>query len=141
MLDLENKVGQKSETLEEAVSEEDLRNFCEAIGLDYNGTAPPTYITVFRSSEFSLFDELDIPLSNVLHAEQEYNYFKKIVPGMLMTFATGLEKYVVKKGGTTRLHFLTFQTYFNDKQKDELLATSKTIVVVREKIDSGDLND
>ena len=141
MLDLESKVGQKSKILEEVVSEEDLRNFCEAIGLDYNGSAPPTYITVFRSSEFSLFDELDIPLSNVLHAEQEYKYHKKITPGMLMSFFTVLEKYVVKKGGTTRLHFLTFQSYFNGKQKDELLATSKTTVVVREKVDSGDSND
>ena len=101
----------QSATFEEEISSERIRSFREAVGLDPNADeVPPTYVTRFRQGEFELLARLGVPLQNILHAEQDYQYFERLKPGMKILYETTLANSFEKKGREGSLRFLVTET-------------------------------
>ncbi|MBN23184.1 MAG: hypothetical protein CL678_18000 [Bdellovibrionaceae bacterium] len=92
---------------------------------------PPTYVTIFRDGEFELLDKLKIPLNQILHAEQEYEYIEDLILNENYTVQTVFVKCVEKKGKSGRMAFLTFESRINLNEKTVLI--SKSHMVFREK--------
>lgn len=128
-MDVKSRVGEKSKSFTEEISRESIHRFSESIGAPLTDEAPPTFLTIFRKSEFALFDHLDIPLSQVLHAEQEYTYERPLRAGDRVSFETVLTKALVKTGNSGTLSFMTFKTEF--RVADQPVATSSTVIVVK----------
>ncbi len=126
-------VGQRSEIQNFHVTEERLKQFCAAVGAVYEGEAPPTFMTVFRESEFKVFAVLGIELSRVLHADQEYRYLDKILPGDDLEFDTVLTKAVEKQLSTGSSIFMVYETEIRAKRAGQVVpvGVSKTTVIVR----------
>jgi hypothetical protein len=128
-LDVKSRVGEKSGQFSEEISRERIHRFAESIGAPVSDEAPPTFLTVLRKSEFALFDQLGIPLSKVLHAEQEYTFDVPIKAGDRVAFETILSKALVKTGNSGTMSFMTFKTDF--RVGDRPVATSSTVIVVK----------
>lgn len=133
MTDVKSLVGQRSETKTFRVTEERLKQFCAAIGAPYEGEAPPTFMTIFRESEFKVFEVLNIKLSRVLHADQEYRYMGKILPGDELEFDTVLSKAVEKQLSTGSSIFMVYETEIRARRGGAVtpVGVSKTTVIVR----------
>jgi hypothetical protein len=129
MSDIKSLVGQRSEKQTFHVTEEHLKSFCAAVGAEYEGEAPATFMTLFRHSEFAVFDQLGIPLSRILHVDQEYRYMGKIVPGDDLEFDTVLSK-ALEKGSST---FMVYDTEIRVRRDGAFapVGHSKTTVIVR----------
>lgn len=115
----------------EHIPEQRLKAFCQAVGAEYLGVAPPTFMTVFRRGEFDLIQRKGVGLSSVLHAEQEYEYFSPILPDMKVEFKTEISKSFQKKGSTSALHFLVFETQVKESESGTLLGLTRTTLVIR----------
>jgi hypothetical protein len=124
-LDVKSRVGEKAGPFTEEVSRERIERFALSIGAPVSDEAPPTFLTLFRKAEFALFDQLGIPLSKVLHAEQEYTYEAPLKAGDRITFETTLAK-ALEKGS---VRFMTFRTDF--RVGESPVASSNTVIVVR----------
>src|SRR5690606_24251359 len=127
---LQEKLGESSGPYEENISQERLEAFSKAVGaekfLAKEGIALPTFSTLFRKGEFALLDRLGIKLSQVLHAEQVYEYFLPIVPNMTVSYQTELSDYSHKKGSSGELHFLTFGTEVIDSSTKQKLVRAES---------------
>jgi len=53
-----------------------------------------------------------------------------------LRFETTLVKAFVKKGKTTRLQFMVFETVFSDGKSDRKFGTSATTIVVKTQVNS-----
>ncbi len=114
---------------QEEVTEKMLKAFCSAVGAEYTGEAPPTYMTRYRQGEFELLQKNGVPLTSILHGEQEYEYFAPIKPGMKVEYETKITKSHEKKGSSGSMHFLVFET--SVKESGKALGLAKTTIVVR----------
>jgi hypothetical protein len=133
MSDVKSLIGKRSEKQTFHVTEERLKQFCAAVGAVYEGEAPPTFMTVFRESEFRVFSDLNIALSRVLHADQEYRYTGKILPGDDLEFDTVLTKAVEKQISTGSSIFMVYETEIRARRKGDIVpvGVSKTTVIIR----------
>jgi hypothetical protein len=133
MSNAKSLIGQRSEIQTFHVTEERLKQFCAAVGAEYEGEAPPTFMTIFRESEFKVFEVLNIELSRVLHADQEYRYMDKILPGDTLEFDTVLTKAVEKQISTGTSMFMVYETEMRARRGGQIVpvGVSKTTVIVR----------
>ena len=133
MLSLKSEVGKVVGPYLEQVTSDRILNFCKAIGSVGSHEAPPTFLTVFREGEFELFRQLGFDLSQVLHAEQEYDYTHSVIAGDQLEFSTTLSHVLEKQSSKAFMQFLTFETEFFAKRKSEHLniGRSKTVIVIR----------
>ncbi|MFL5812127.1 MAG: MaoC family dehydratase N-terminal domain-containing protein [Bdellovibrionia bacterium] len=133
MSDIKSLIGQRSEKKTFHVTEERLKQFCAAIGAVYEGEAPPTFMTIFRESEFRVFSDMNIALSRVLHADQEYRYLGKILPGDDLEFDTVLTKAVEKQISTGSSIFMVYETEIRALRGGSAVpvGVSKTTVIIR----------
>ena len=133
MLSLKSQVGKNSEFYSEEVSLDRIKSFCQAVGAPQSEFAPPTFLTVFRKGEFELFQKLDILLSQILHSEQEYQYENPIFPGDQVFFRTVVSNVLEKRGRSSSIQFVTFETEMMAKRQLENLhvGKSKTTIVIR----------
>jgi hypothetical protein len=133
MNDVKALIGQRSEMKTFRVTEERLKQFCAAIDAPYEGEAPPTFMTVFRDSEFRVFADMGIELSRVLHADQEYRYLGKIFPGDELEFDTVLSRAIEKQTSTGASHFMVYETEIRARRSGNVVPVgiSKTTVIVR----------
>lgn len=133
MSNVKSLVGQRSEIQTFHVTEERLKQFCAAVDAEYEGEAPPTFMTIFRESEFRIFKVLNIELSRVLHADQEYRYLDKILPGDTLEFDTVLTKAVEKQISTGTSLFMVYETDLRARRGGQTVpvGVSKTTVIVR----------
>jgi hypothetical protein len=133
MLSLKSEVGKDVGPYQEDVTADRILNFCRAIGATDSHQAPPTFLTVFRKAEFELFNQLGFDLSQVLHAEQEYEYEGVILAGDRVEFKTALTHVLEKQSTKSFMQFLTFETEIHSERNMNRLriGKSKTTVVIR----------
>jgi hypothetical protein len=120
-------IGIKKGPATRVIDADHVSAFCKSVGVNPSDEVPPTYLTVMRHLEFELLDDSGILLSSILHGDQEYTYNKPIKPGMTVEYESVLDQVNQKRN----LQFFYFNTKFTDKESGELLATSRTNVLVR----------
>lgn len=123
--------GAISTRFSETISAERIAQFCDSIGADRSSVAPPTFLTLFRTGEFELFERMGLQLRNVLHGEQRYIYESDIHAGDQVDFQTTLTLVLEKRGSSGSMSFLTFDTEI--KVSGRRIGNSRTTVIVREK--------
>ena len=126
----ESSIGTSVGPFEEDVTASRIRAFIQAVGGRESDIAPPTFLTIFRKGEFALLNDLGIPLSSILHGEQEFFNLKPIMAGDRLRYSTRLAEMVDKK----RMRLLTFETQAEALRGKETVSvgTSRTVIVVRE---------
>jgi hypothetical protein len=125
-LDPKSFVGQSAGPYEHHVTQASIDEFARVVGAPSRGEAPPTYMTIFRQGEFELMQKLGIPLSKVLHGEQEYSYESPIRSGDELAFRSTVASANEKAG----MLFLIFETT-TEAKGGRKIGTSKTTVIVR----------
>lgn len=125
--------GLKSKPKTFHVTEQHLRAFCAAVGSKYRGEAPPTFLTVLREGEFDLLEDMGIKLAQALHADQEYTYEDRILPGDVLNFESTLTKAFEKKGSKGPMKFMVFETQFVALRagKSVPVGCAKSTIIVR----------
>ena len=133
MLSLKSEIGKKAGPYRDQITAERIRAFAKAVGSSDHTQAPPTLMTVFRQGEFDLFGQLGVDLAQILHTEQEYEYFHPIHAGDMIRFESALIQVLEKQTSSVDLQFLTFATdVVVEKESGDLRAgLSKTTVVIR----------
>ena len=132
-MDLKARIGKKVGPFREEVTSERVHAFCKAVHAPVSETAPATYLTRFRAGEFALFQELEIPLSRLLHAEQEYFYESPLIVGDTIEYETTFANVLSKSGNTGTMFFATFESRFRVVRsgKETPIGASRTTIVVR----------
>jgi acyl dehydratase len=95
--------------------------------------APPTFSTIpvlWSGVIFRALDELKIPLSRVMHAEQGYEYFDPILPGDTLHGVVEVKSIIERQGKTGPMDFVLFETVFTNQHgrqvvKDEMLVVER----------------
>lgn len=144
MLD-KNKIGHNFPTFTVTVERRWLRSFAKAIGesnpiyMDENAAceagyrtlpAPPTFAMALdqESSEFLPFVPLlDIDISKVLHASQEFEYLEPICAGDTIQVASKIADIFEKKSGL--LDFIVMENTYTNQNGDLAVRATSTLVV------------
>lgn len=116
-----------------------LTEFLLAIGEDNpaftgkNAALPPTFATVFTfwgggNLEHRL-KAMGVEMFNVLHAEQEYEYFSPMHIGDTITAQTVLSDVYEKRGRSGEMQFLEFETVYANQDGVRVLVDRATIIV------------
>jgi hypothetical protein len=130
------RVGESSSLHRETIESQAVAAFARAIGAPLDGTVPPTWLTRGRQGEFELLQKLGVPLSSVLHGEQEYEWLGTLRVGMDLCHVTRLAEAVVKRGSKALLYFLKLDTRFTDGPEGRPVACGRTVIVLREELPS-----
>ncbi len=109
-MDLKSRVGQKAGPYHEEVTLDWLRSFAQAVRGRFRSRAPSTFMTICRRGEFQLLNEMGIPLTSVLHGEQEYRYETVILPGDTIRYDTELVGVAEKRGRSATMQLMAFET-------------------------------
>src|SRR5690606_21606156 len=96
------------------------------------GRVSPVFLTRFRDSEWELFKELGIPLQEILHGEQEYEFSRPLSMGDALEYETEFTQCLEKVRKDTFMRFLTFETRF--RSGEDRVALSRTLVIQRGKV-------
>ena len=93
---------------------------------------PPTYITMafqeFTGAYLAIFKMLNVPLEQVLHGEEEYEYNGEIFPGDVLHCHMSCESIVEKKTRSGSLDLITLQTTFIN-QKDQTVLKARSLII------------
>jgi len=93
---------------------------------------PPTFITLafqeFTGAYFQVFKELNIPLSKVLHGEEEYEYLAEIYPGDILTCRMRIESVVEKQTKSGFMDLITLRTFFINQKGEEVLRARSLLI-------------
>ncbi|MCD6280482.1 MAG: MaoC family dehydratase N-terminal domain-containing protein [Deltaproteobacteria bacterium] len=96
--------------------------------------APPTFLTVpmmWASSMPMVINDLKINFANVLHGEEEYEYYKLIYPGDVLT---GIPKVVSIEEKTSKsgrkMDMVTVEILYTD-QNGEKVAKARSLLIER----------
>ncbi|MBD8036433.1 MULTISPECIES: FAS1-like dehydratase domain-containing protein [Solibacillus] len=129
--ELEEKVGMKIESYTFRVEKGKIRELALAIGdlkEEYlNGEAvPPTFPTVidFWGGDSSSSELLNLNMKKVLHGEQEYEYFREIIPDENITVHGVIEKAYTKAS----MNFFVLRKDYLDEQGETILISRSTII-------------
>ncbi|WP_336046856.1 FAS1-like dehydratase domain-containing protein [Solibacillus ferritrahens] len=129
--ELEEKVGMKIESYTFRVEKGKIRELALAIGdlkEEYlNGEAvPPTFPTVidFWGGGSSSSELLNLNMKKVLHGEQEYEYFREIIPDEEITVHGVIEKAYTKAS----MNFFVLRKDYLDEQGETVLISRSTII-------------
>ena len=129
--ELEEKVGMKIESYTFRVEKGKIRELALAIGdlkEEYlNGEAvPPTFPTVidFWGGGSSSSELLNLNMKKVLHGEQEYEYFREIIPDEKITVHTVIEKAYTKAS----MNFFVLRKDYLDEHGETILISRSTII-------------
>jgi acyl dehydratase len=93
--------------------------------------APPTFLFAAEldsGASNRLLDDLQIPLSKLLHGEQSFSYHKPACVGDTVTVRSTISDIYDKKNGA--LEFVV-KTSRATNQRDELVAELRTVIVCR----------
>ena len=129
--ELEEKVGMKIESYTFRIEKGKIRELALAIGdlkEEYlNGEAvPPTFPTVidFWGGGSSSSELLNLNMKKVLHGEQEYEYFREIIPDEEITVHGVIEKAYTKAS----MNFFVLRKDYLDEQGETVLISRSTII-------------
>lgn len=93
--------------------------------------APPTFMFAAEldsGANDQLLQDLDIPLTKLLHGEQSFRYFQPVCAGDTVEVRSSISDIYDKKGG--KLEFVVKDSRVTN-QKAELVAEMRTVLVVR----------
>ena len=139
-------IGKKTSTCTMEVEKGHIRRFARAIGDEnplyhdeeyarksrYGGiVAPPTFPTVFGFEGGRVLEGLDISYSRLLHGEQEYEYFKPIMAGDTISFATEITDVMEKKGKSGVMDIITSEMTGHNQNGDKVFVGRSTVVIRR----------
>ncbi|MFC1822171.1 MaoC family dehydratase N-terminal domain-containing protein [Thermodesulfobacteriota bacterium] len=96
--------------------------------------APPTFGTVFYVEGglmYTIIQDVKGDLIKMLQGGQEYQYFKPIHPGMIITAKTKIADIFEKASKAGTMSFVVIETTFTD-QADEKVLSEKLTVIFRE---------
>lgn len=82
----------------DTLTEQRLKQFDSAVRAQYSNVAAPTYPTTFRKGEFEFLDRLRVNLRNLLHTEQDYEYFSTFQLGDVPEVETRLTSTKERRG-------------------------------------------
>jgi len=136
MRDFKPLIGNVSKFYEETLPAERFALFAECANASVataDTSSIPTFFTIFRHGEFELISSFELHLKQILHAEQEYEFFKPLAAGEKIRFQTRLADVLEKKGKDSFLHFLVFETDFLLSESGAKLARARSTMVYREK--------
>ncbi|HUX86629.1 MAG TPA: MaoC family dehydratase N-terminal domain-containing protein [Chloroflexota bacterium] len=124
-------VGATSEPVVFEVERGAIRKLVQAIGdpnpvFQAGDVAPPTFPTTFRVP----INGLQLDLSHVLHAGEEYVYERPIRAGDRLTCVRRIADVYVKEGRSGTLTFLVSETEGRDPD-GRLVFTARSTVIVR----------
>ena len=129
--ELEEKVGMKIESYTFRVEKGKIRELALAIGdlkEEYlNGEAvPPTFPTVidFWGGDSSSSELLNLNMKKVLHGEQEYEYYREIIPDENITVHGVIEKAYTKAS----MNFFVLRKDYLDEHGETILISRSTII-------------
>jgi len=132
----------RTETME--VEKGHIRRFAQAIGDDnplyydedyarksrYGGIiAPPTFPTVFGFEGERVLEGLKFDRAHLLHGEQEYQYFKPIMAGDIISYYTKIIKIDEKQGKTGPMDIITTEMTGHNQRNEKVFAARSTVVI------------
>jgi acyl dehydratase len=135
-------IGKSTEPVTIEVEKGQIRRFAAAIGEDANihydeaaakaagfpslvGT--PTFPAALHVTR-DLYDELGLDDSNIMHAEEEYEYFRPMCAGDMITVTHAIADIYDKKTPTGALVFMVIETRGNDA-KDRPVFKGRRVLV------------
>lgn len=127
-MDLKSQIGTTVGPIEFAVTQERMDLFARAVRAPVRSVAHPMFLTIFRQAEFELLQKLALPLSRILHGEQEYEFHDDLKSGDVAVFTTRLTN-VMEKQGAHPMRILTFETVVTAGRP---IARAKTVFIHRE---------
>lgn len=93
---------------------------------------PPTFITLacqeFTGFFLRVLAELEIPLVQAVHGEEEYEYVQPMYPGDRLTVAPVIESVVEKQSRSGGLGLVTLRTVVTNQRGEEVLRTRSLII-------------
>ena len=98
--------------------------------------APPTFTAVpimWSGALFRAFNDLGIPLSYIMHAEQSYEFFREIYPGDVLHGIMEIKSVTERKGKLGHMEFVLLETKFTNQYK-ELVVSEKMLIVERRQL-------
>ena len=110
----------------DTLTQQRLKQFDSAVRAHYSNVAAPTYSTTFRKGEFEFLDRLRVNLRNLLHTEQDYEYFSKFQMGDVPEVETKLTSTKERRG----MVFVSLSTEV--KVKNQLRVRCVSSFVLRE---------
>ena len=123
-----------------------IRRFARALGDDnplyrdeeyagksrYGGiVAPPTFPTVFGFEGGRVLEGLDINYARLLHGEQEYEYFKPIMAGDIISFETEITDVTEKEGKSGLMDIITTEMTGHNQNGEKVFVGRSTVVIRR----------
>lgn len=91
--------------------------------------APPTFVTAFRSGEFTILQDLDVDLRKLLHGEQEYEYRRPIRPGDRLTCTPRVAHLKHKETKKGMMEFLTTELTMTDDTGAVVCVARSTLAI------------
>jgi hypothetical protein len=128
-LNIKDRIGEKAGPYGEDASAEKLSRFAQAVGAKPRSAGFPMYLTVCRKGEFDLMQKFGIPLSRVLHGEQEYEFSAPIQPGSKLEYETQLAQVHEKRGSSHSMQFLVFETLV--RSGSEKIGIARSTIIYR----------
>jgi len=138
-MDLKSKIGTKSRVLKNRLSALDMVDFALCVRSPMakkpskDSSIAPSMFTIFRNGEFEIMDAIGVQLKQVLHAEQEYEFFKPILPDQEVEYQAELTSVLEKKGKDYRMSFLVCETKLTIVEDHSIAGICKSTIVYREK--------
>ncbi len=101
---------------------------------DDNRAVPPTFPTVLAfwgpmTLEMAL-KEIGVEIFNVLHSEQEYEYFSPLKVGDSITVETRITDIYTREGRSSKMEFVEFLTDYTN-QAGEPVLKERALIIVR----------
>ena len=128
-------VGYAFPTFKVTVEPDRLAAFARAIGerdpVYSERIAPLTFMKVLEGEHGSsrkILEVLGVPLTRVLHAEQQFDYVAPILAGQVVTVSRRVVDLYEKKGGA--MEFIVIESVFTSEDA-EVLGRSRQVVAVR----------
>jgi acyl dehydratase len=93
--------------------------------------APPTFTTVpimWSGKLLEAFEQLKIPLSSVMHAEQGYEFYGAILPGDTLTAVMEIKSITERIGKSGALDFILFETTFMNQDGQPVVKEQMLVV-------------
>jgi acyl dehydratase len=100
---------------------------------------PPTFLVCLGTDpadQFRLLDTLGVDIRQILHGEQEFQYFAPCFAGDTLSFRGRVAGIESKKGGELELLYLETDV---QRSPDQLVARMRATLVVRHRLPGGEL--
>ncbi|MBC7794901.1 MAG: MaoC family dehydratase N-terminal domain-containing protein [Clostridia bacterium] len=116
-----------------AIGEDGAIHYDEALAKEAGFTSlvgPPTFASALHTTA-GLYDELGLDDSNIMHAEEEYEYFRPIVAGDEINVTHAIADIYDKQTPTGSLVFVVIETRGNDTKGRPVFKGRRVLVELK----------